>query len=88
MESSKRMCSFQGNVATIEALLCPWDKYRIQWDDLLEDLSVIEALSNDVYLIRHLVRRKLALSPRESIDALKVRTDYWAAQNTVGSMIR
>ncbi|KAH7725323.1 START domain protein [Aphelenchoides avenae] len=61
-----------GNAATVEALLCPWAKYRLQWDDLLEDLGVIDELPNDAYLIRHLVKRKLALSPRESIDALKL----------------
>lgn len=53
-------------------LLAPWNDYRLQWDDLLENISIIDKFRNDVYLIRHLVRKQMPLSPRESIDIVKV----------------
>lgn len=53
-------------------LLAPWHDFRMKWDELLEDVSIISSLPNEVYLIRHLIRKRITLSARESIDAVKV----------------
>jgi len=53
-------------------LLAPWKEHRLKWDDMLEDISIITSLPEEAYVIRHLVRKRITLSPRESIDVVKV----------------
>jgi hypothetical protein len=60
----------------LEVILSPWKEYRLQWDDMLEDATVIASYPNDVYLVRHIVKKRISLSARESVDIVKVvRTD-------------
>jgi hypothetical protein len=60
----------------LEIILSPWKEYRLQWDDMLEDATVIASYPNDIYLVRHIVKKRISLSARESVDIVKVvRTD-------------
>ncbi|KAI1714584.1 START domain-containing protein [Ditylenchus destructor] len=49
----------------LEKLVSPWDEYRVQWDSMLEGIDI-------VYLVRHMVKRVLPMSARDSIDVVKV----------------
>lgn len=52
------------------AMCLPWLPYRAQWDDLIESIQVIDQLSDSMYLIQHLTKKKMPLSARESIDVV------------------
>ncbi|KAH7709788.1 START domain protein [Aphelenchoides avenae] len=56
----------------LEALITLLKPYRLQWDDMLEDAMIIEKMPSEVYLLRHLVKPRLTLSARESIEIVKV----------------
>lgn len=75
---------FQADMKTLEMLVSPWKEYRLKWDEMLENVEIIRVFSDEVifsrfefiffqvYLIRHLVKKRLTLSARESIDVVKV----------------
>uniref|UniRef100_A0A914Y7E4 START domain-containing protein n=1 Tax=Panagrolaimus superbus TaxID=310955 RepID=A0A914Y7E4_9BILA len=65
-------CELDLSPEKLEILLAPWGKYRLQWDDMLEDATTITSFGNDVYLLRHIVKKRISLSSRESIDIVKV----------------
>ena len=63
---------FQLSPEKLETILYPWEKYRLQWDDMIEDATIIATYPDQTYLIRHLIKKRLGLSARESIDVVKV----------------
>jgi hypothetical protein len=65
-------CELDMEHEKLETLLAPWKEYRLQWDDMLEDATCITSFGDDVYLLRHIVKKRISLSARESIDIVKV----------------
>ena len=60
-------------MAKLEKLLNPWLEYRVQWDLLLESAVQIRSWpEEEVFLLRHMVKGKFMLAPRESVDVVKV----------------
>jgi len=57
----------------VEKLVVPWLEYRVQWDQMLEKVEIIASWPDkEAYLTRHLIKKQSILSPRESIDVVKV----------------
>ena len=65
-------CELDLEPEKLEKLLAPWKEFRLQWDDMLEDATCITMFEKDVYLLRHIVKKRISLSARESIDVVKV----------------
>jgi len=57
----------------LETLLSPSFEYRLQWDTMLDGIQVLrEWPEEEVFLIRHLVHKVFTISPRDSIDVVKI----------------
>ncbi|CAD5225778.1 unnamed protein product [Bursaphelenchus xylophilus] len=60
------------SVEHLERLLFPWFEFRVKWDEMLAMANVIERLSEETFVMRHVVKKRLALSSRDAIDATSV----------------
>uniref|UniRef100_A0AC35EX86 START domain-containing protein n=1 Tax=Panagrolaimus sp. PS1159 TaxID=55785 RepID=A0AC35EX86_9BILA len=61
----------------LEALLAPWKEYRLKWDKTLEYATCITSFEDDVYLLRHIIKKCTTLlifsaSARDSVDIVKI----------------
>uniref|UniRef100_A0A914CYK4 START domain-containing protein n=1 Tax=Acrobeloides nanus TaxID=290746 RepID=A0A914CYK4_9BILA len=76
VEASEEMLmitsTLPATIDKLEKLLSLIYPYRLQWDDLLENAEIVCKLPDEVYIIRHLIKKRLTLSARESIDVVKV----------------
>jgi len=58
----------------VEKMMVPWEPYRVQWDQMLEKVEIVKQWKDqEAYLTRHLIEKQSILSPRESIDVVKVQ---------------
>ncbi|CAD5218518.1 unnamed protein product [Bursaphelenchus okinawaensis] len=59
-------------VAHLERLLFPWFEYRVKWDEMLAQANILERYSQETFIVRHVVKKRLTLSARDAIDATSV----------------
>uniref|UniRef100_A0A7E4VAX7 START domain-containing protein n=1 Tax=Panagrellus redivivus TaxID=6233 RepID=A0A7E4VAX7_PANRE len=60
----------------VEKLLAPWGNYRLLWDDLLDDIAVLATMPEETYIVHHLVKKRITLSVRESVDLVQVHRSH------------
>uniref|UniRef100_A0A914V3C1 START domain-containing protein n=1 Tax=Plectus sambesii TaxID=2011161 RepID=A0A914V3C1_9BILA len=63
-------CELDAPAKRVLAMVLPWLPYRLQFDDLLESTQVIDQVSESMYLVQHVTKKKMPLSARESIDVV------------------
>jgi len=57
----------------LEKLVSPWLEYRAQWDKMLESAEVITTWpEQEIFFVRHLIKKLYTISARESLDIVKV----------------
>ncbi|CAD5225981.1 unnamed protein product [Bursaphelenchus okinawaensis] len=69
------MATIDAPVEKVYKLMVPWFPYRLQWDgELYEDMKVLKRIDNDTLLVHSVVKKKLILDPRDSVDVYRYQT--------------